>query len=130
MALGREAWRGVREQVSRLLSDQEPQLRDDAALQRETLVPMAAAEMLLPVEIGDYTDFYSSKDHASNVGAMFRGPEHALPPNWLHLPIAYHGRASSVVASGTDLYRPRGQTKPEGAESPIFGPSQAVDFEL
>jgi fumarylacetoacetase len=130
MALGRDAWRSVREQITRLLSDSEPLLRDDAALRQETLVPMAEAELLMPVEIGDYTDFYSSKDHASNVGAMFRGPENALPPNWLHLPIAYHGRASSVVASGTDLYRPRGQTKPEGAESPTFGPSQAVDFEL
>lgn len=130
MTLGRDACRSVREQVSRLLSDREPLLRDDTALQRESLVPMAEAELLLPVEIGDYTDFYSSKDHASNVGAMFRGPENALPPNWLHLPIAYHGRASSIVASGTDLHRPRGQTKPEGAESPIFGPSQAVDFEL
>lgn len=130
MTLSRDACRSVREQVSRLLSDREPLLRDDTALQRESLVPMAEAELLLPVEIGDYTDFYSSKDHASNVGAMFRGPENALPPNWLHLPIAYHGRASSIVASGTDLHRPRGQTKPEGAESPIFGPSQAVDFEL
>jgi fumarylacetoacetase len=91
---------------------------------------MAEAELLLPVEIGDYTDFYSSKDHASNVGAMFRGPEHALPPNWLHLPIAYHGRASSVVVSGVDLHRPRGQTKAETASEPSFGPSQAVDFEL
>lgn len=130
MALGREAWRSVREQVSRLLSDQEPLLRDDASLRQAALVPRAEAELLLPVEIGDYTDFYSSKDHASNVGAMFRGPENALPPNWLHLPIAYHGRASSIVVSGTDLHRPRGQTKPEGAESPTFGPSQAVDFEL
>jgi fumarylacetoacetase len=130
MALGRDAWRGVRAQVSRLLSDQEPLLRDNAALRKAAFLPMADAEMLLPVEIGDYTDFYSSKDHASNVGAMFRGPENALPPNWLHLPIAYHGRASSVVASGTDLHRPSGQTKPEGAESPTFGPSQAVDFEL
>ena len=130
MALGRDAWRSVREQVGRLLCDRESRLRDDAALRQAALVPMAQAELLLPVEIGDYTDFYSSKDHASNVGAMFRGPENALPPNWLHLPIAYHGRASSIVASGTDLHRPRGQTKPEGAEAPSFGPSQAVDFEL
>ena len=130
MALGRDAWRSVREQVGRLLGDREPRLRDDAELRQAALVPMADAELLLPVEIGDYTDFYSSKDHASNVGAMFRGPENALPPNWLHLPIAYHGRASSIVASGTDLHRPRGQTRPEGAEAPSFGPSQAVDFEL
>lgn len=130
MALGREAWRSVREQLSRLLSHDEPRLRDDAKLCQAALVPMAEAELLLPVEIGDYTDFYSSRYHAANVGAMFRGPEHALPPNWLHLPIAYHGRASSVVVSGTDLRRPRGQTKPDGAEAPTFGPSQAVDFEL
>jgi len=130
MALGREAWRSVREQVSRLLSADEPLLRDDAKLRQSALVPMAEAELLLPVEIGDYTDFYSSRHHAANVGAMFRGPENALPPNWLHLPIAYHGRASSIVASGVDLRRPRGQTKPEGADSPTFGPSQAVDFEL
>ncbi|HXT57624.1 MAG TPA: fumarylacetoacetase [Pirellulales bacterium] len=130
MALGPEAWREVRQHVSRLLRDDEPMLRDDAELRETALVPMADAELLLPVEIGDYTDFYSSKDHASNVGAMFRGPEHALPPNWLHLPIAYHGRASSIVVSGVDLHRPRGQTKAETASEPAFGPSQAVDFEL
>ncbi len=130
MALGRPAWRETRAQISRLLRADEPALRDDAALRQESLVPMSAAELLLPVEIGDYTDFYSSKEHASNVGTMFRGPEHALPPNWLHLPIAYHGRASSIVVSGTDLHRPCGQTKAETAATPSFGPSQAIDFEL
>ena len=91
---------------------------------------MAEAEMLLPAEIGDYTDFYSSREHATNVGALFRGPDNALFPNWLHLPVAYHGRASSLVVSGTDLHRPRGQTKADDAASPTFGPSRAVDFEL
>jgi fumarylacetoacetase len=130
MALGREAWLSVRRQLTHMLRRDEATLRDDAALRREALVPMADCELLLPVEIGDYTDFYSSQEHATNVGAMFRGPENALPPNWLWLPIAYHGRASSIVVSGTDLCRPYGQTKPDDAQVPSFGPSQAVDFEL
>jgi fumarylacetoacetase len=130
MRLGRETWLAVRGQLMRLLSRDEPTLRDDAALRREALLPMAECELLLPVEIGDYTDFYSSKEHASNVGAMFRGPENALPPNWLWLPIAYHGRASSVVVSGTDPHRPCGQTKADDASQPAFVASRAVDFEL
>ncbi len=87
-------------------------------------------EMLLPIQIGDYTDFYSSREHAYNVGVMFRDPANALLPNWLHLPVGYHGRASSIVASGTPIKRPNGQTMPEGAEKPIFGPSKQLDFEL
>jgi fumarylacetoacetase len=82
------------------------------------------------VDIGDYTDFYSSREHATNVGTMLRGPENSLMPNWLHLPVAYHGRASSVVVSGTDLYRPMGQAKPPSADAPTFGPSRSLDFEL
>ncbi|HUY33875.1 MAG TPA: fumarylacetoacetase [Pirellulales bacterium] len=130
MALPRDAWRRARERISLLLRDDQPALRDDATLRREALVRQAEIEMLLPVEIGDYTDFYSSKEHATNVGTMFRGAENALPANWLHLPIAYHGRAGSVVVSGTDLHRPRGQTKADTAAAPSFGPSDAVDFEL
>jgi fumarylacetoacetase len=130
MGLGREAWLSVRRQLTHLLSRDEPTLRNDVALRQKALVPMTECQMLLPVEIGDYTDFYSSKEHATNVGAMFRGPENALPPNWLWLPIAYHGRASSVVVSGSDLRRPRGQTKAVDAQAPSFGPSRAVDFEL
>jgi len=84
----------------------------------------------MPVTIGDYTDFYSSKEHATNVGIMFRGKENALMPNWLHLPVAYHGRASSVVLSGTDIIRPKGQTKADDAEMPSFGPTKLLDFEL
>lgn len=91
---------------------------------------MDDVELLLPAGIGDYTDFYSSREHASNVGRMFRGDENPLLPNWLHLPVAYHGRASSVVVSGTDIRRPLGQTLPDGARTPIFGPSQEMDFEL
>ena len=85
--------------------------------------------MCLPVEIGDYTDFYSSREHATNVGIMIRSPENALMPNWLHLPVAYHGRASSIVVSGTDFHRPRGQTKPESG-GPVYGPTHSLDFEL
>ncbi len=130
MALGRSAWTEARSTISRLLRHDEPALRDNAALRARALVPMAEVEMLLPVEIGDYTDFYSSRHHASNVGAMLRGPENALMPNWLHLPVAYHGRASSIVVSGTDLHRPNGQTKADDAPAPTLGPSRMVDFEL
>src|SRR6185437_9772504 len=94
------------------------------------LVPMNEVSMLLPADIGDYTDFYSSREHASNVGAMFRGADKALLPNWLHLPVAYHGRSSSIILSGTDVQRPCGQSKPEGASTPIYGPSRSLDFEL
>jgi fumarylacetoacetase len=105
-------------------------LRDDAALRQRVLVPMTQVEMVLPAEIGDYTDFYSSREHATNVGIMLRGEQNALMPNWLHLPVAYHGRASSIVASGTDIRRPLGQTKADGTELPSFGPSRSLDFEL
>jgi len=130
MAVGRTAWSEVRAAVSRLLRADEPALRDNAALCERLLVPMAEVEMLLPADIGDYTDFYSSREHASNVGSMFRGPDKALMPNWLHLPVAYHGRASSVIVGGNPVRRPCGQSKPEGAATPIFGPSRSLDFEL
>jgi fumarylacetoacetase len=91
---------------------------------------MAAVEMHLPAVVGDYTDFYSSREHATNVGAMFRGPEKALQPNWLHLPVAYHGRASSIVPSGTDIRRPLGQIVEPGASQPSLTPSRELDFEL
>jgi len=86
--------------------------------------------MQLPVLIGDYTDFYSSKEHATNVGMMFRDPENALLPNWLHLPVGYHGRSSSIIPSGIPVHRPMGQTLPAGETSPVFGPSRLIDFEL
>ena len=130
MALGRAAWREARAIISRLLSADEPTLRDNFALRDRGLIPQSEVEMLLPVEIGDYTDFYSSREHATNVGAMLRGPENTLLPNWLHLPIAYHGRASSVVISGTDVRRPSGQAKAADAPAPTFGPTRALDFEL
>ncbi len=130
MALGRPAWREARTAISDLLRHDQPALRDNTELRASALVPQAAAELLLPAVIGDYTDFYSSREHATNVGIMMRGPDNALQPNWLHLPVAYHGRASSVVISGTDVRRPRGQTKPQEAAAPTFGPTRSLDFEL
>jgi len=84
----------------------------------------------LPIHIGDYTDFYSSREHATNVGVMFRDPANALLPNWLHLPVGYHGRASSIIVSGTPVHRPNGQTMPDGADRPVYGPTKQLDFEL
>jgi fumarylacetoacetase len=130
MALGKKAWAEARQTLSTLLSAEEPTLRDNESLREAVLTSADNVEMMLPVAIGDYTDFYSSEEHATNVGTMFRGPENALKPNWKHLPVGYHGRASSVVVSGTDLHRPKGQTIPADADQPVFGPSKRVDFEL
>ncbi len=129
-AAGRKTWRQVREHLSTLLDADEPRLRDDDELRNTALVPLDRIDMRSPFRIGDYTDFYSSREHATNVGTMFRGKDNALQPNWLHLPVAYHGRASSVVISGTPIERPSGQTKPDPDGPPTFGPSRAVDFEL
>ncbi len=130
MALGRPAWRKARTAIQRLLSRDQSTLRDDAAVRDAALLPMSSVEMLLPAAIGDYTDFYSSREHATNVGTMFRGQDNALQPNWLHLPVGYHGRSSSVVVSGTPVRRPMGQTKADDAERPSYGPSRLMDFEL
>ena len=129
-AAGPSAWSAARERVGRLLSAEEPTVRDDARLRESLLVPQSEVTMLLPVTVGDYTDFYSSKEHATNVGTMLRGAENALMPNWVHLPVAYHGRASSVVVSGTDVRRPLGQTCPDPAAPPAFGPTKSLDYEL
>lgn len=130
MALGRKVWREVRERIQHLLSEDESMLRDNTELRKLALIHQRDVEMLLPAQIGDYTDFYASKEHATNVGMMFRGKENALMPNWTHLPVGYHGRASSVVLSGTDVRRPNGQMKPADAASPLFGPCLQLDFEL
>jgi fumarylacetoacetase len=130
ITLGRAVWHQTRERVAELLSSEQRALRDNRVLRERALVPLAAAELALPIEVAGYTDFYSSKEHASNVGAMFRDPKNALLPNWLHLPVAYNGRASSVVVSGTPIRRPMGQTKAPDAERPVFGPSRKLDFEL
>lgn len=130
MSRGRPAWRAVRRILTDLLGDGPSPLRDDAALRAEALIPIEKATMRLPAEIGDYTDFYSSKEHATNVGIMMRGKDNALQPNWLWLPVGYHGRASSIIPSGSDVRRPRGQTRADEAPAPSFGPSRLVDFEL
>lgn len=130
MARDRSCWRQVRRRISELLRHDTPALRDNTPLRERALVPMSQSEMLLPARIGDYTDFYSSREHATNVGIMLRGAQNALMPNWVHLPVAYHGRASSVVISGADIPRPQGQTKADDDERPTFGPSRSLDFEL
>ncbi len=129
MSLGRDAWKETRLILSKLFSEDNSNLRD-SKIKNDVLFHVSDVEMILPVDIGDYTDFYSSKEHASNVGKMFRGEENALMPNWLHLPVAYHGRSSSVVVSETDIKRPSGQMLTKGASSPSFGVSNRLDFEL
>ncbi|HEY1582777.1 MAG TPA: fumarylacetoacetase [Chthoniobacterales bacterium] len=130
LALGRPVWRKTREILQHLLAAETATLRDDEALRARAFHRQEEVTMQLPARIGDYTDFYSSYHHAFNVGTMFRGPENALMPNWKWLPIAYHGRASSIVLSGTDVRRPRGQIKPPDAAAPVFSESRALDFEL
>ena len=127
---GPDAWRRAREAIGDLLHEKNARLRDDARLRARAFAPQAAARMLLPLGIPGYTDFYSSKEHATNVGSMFRDPQHALLPNWLYVPIAYNGRASSIVVSGTPVLRPNGQTKRPDARQPVFGPCRKLDFEL
>jgi len=130
LALGRPAWRKARENIQHLLASDTPTLRDDEGLRARAFFAQSEVSMQLPARIGDYTDFYSSYHHAHNVGTMLRGPENALMPNWKWLPVAYHGRASSIVVSGADVRRPHGQTKPPNAETPTFGPSRSFDYEL
>lgn len=130
MLLGRAAWREARARLSHLLDVETLTLQDDKPLRAKAVLPMRDVELRLPVEIGDYTDFYSSREHATNVGTMFRGADNALMPNWLHLPVGYHGRASSIVVSGTPVRRPLGQTHDGQAPAPDFGPTRELDFEL
>lgn len=127
---GKKTWRLVRNRLAELFDINNPKLRDNKEHCEVVIFDLADIEMLLPVQIGDYTDFYSSKEHATNVGKMFRDPENALLPNWLHIPVGYHGRSSTIVPSGIPVHRPMGQTLPNGENSPVFGPSRLVDFEL
>jgi fumarylacetoacetase len=127
---GKKTWRAVRNRLSEIFEDSNPKLRDNEKHKNTILFDISEIEMLLPVQIGDYTDFFSSKEHATNTGKMFRDPENALLPNWLHIPVAYHGRSSTIIPSGIPVHRPMGQTLPNGETSPVFGPSKLVDFEL
>jgi len=130
IGLGKKKTREVRERISELLQHDYDELKSNVAAREIALIPMSEVEMQLPIRIPNYTDFYSSEEHATNVGTMFRDPKNALLPNWKHLPVGYHGRTSSIVVSGTDIHRPKGQIKPLDSEIPLFCPSQKVDFEL
>lgn len=130
MRLGKPAVREFRNRISDLLLDSNGELRDNAHHIEQVLIDMKDATMLLPMQIGDYTDFYSSIEHATNVGIMFRDPANALLPNWKHIPVGYHGRSSSIIVSDTPIHRPKGQTKSPEQEVPVFGPSKLLDFEL
>ncbi len=130
MGAGKEIWSSVRKQIQALLDEGNSSLKDNSELRERVFYKQSVVSMHLPAQIGDYTDFYSSRQHATNVGTMFRDPNNALLPNWLHLPVGYHGRASSVVISGTPVKRPNGQTLPMGEENPVFGPCRLMDFEL
>ncbi len=129
ISLGKQKTRKVREKVQELLLADNASLRDHS-IRGKVMVNRKEAEMLMPVKVGDYTDFYSSIEHATNVGKMFRDPENALLPNWRHIPVGYHGRASSIIPSGTPIYRPKGQYKDPTMDLPEFGPSRRLDFEL
>ncbi|HET9419069.1 MAG TPA: fumarylacetoacetase [Chthoniobacterales bacterium] len=130
LPLGRPEWRRLRHKLQHLLSADTATLRDDTKLRERVLHRQRDVTMQLPARIGNYTDFYSSYHHAHNLGTMLRGPENALMPNWKWLPVAYHGRTSSVVISGTEVRRPQGQVKPPDAPAPIFGPTRSLDYEL
>jgi len=130
IADGRKTWRAVRNKIADIFDAKNKTLQENKDHQKVILFTMNEVEMQLPVQVGDYTDFYSSEEHARNVGEMFRGADNALLPNWLHIPVAYHGRSSSIIPSGIPIRRPHGQKLPNGSDIPIFGPSRNLDFEL
>lgn len=127
--LGKPVTNAVRLKIQELLSA-DSKIKDDEKLIEECFFDISSVNMMMPVHIPNYTDFYSSIEHATNVGKMFRDPANALLPNWKHLPVGYHGRASSIIVSGADIIRPKGQMKPADAEKPFFGPCKQLDFEL
>jgi fumarylacetoacetase len=130
IGLGKSTTNKVRERIIDLFSNENKELQNNAAHQQLILKKQSDVCMLLPVQVGDYTDFYSSIDHATNIGKMIRDPENALMPNWKHIPVGYHGRASSIQVSGHSLHRPKGQQKPADAPVPVYGPCKLLDFEL
>ena len=130
IGLGKEVTNAVRSTLIDLLSNVDSGLKDNKNIFNAVFKKQSEVTMLLPVRVGDYTDFYSSIDHATNIGTMIRDPKNALMPNWKHLPVGYHGRASSICVSGHSFYRPKGQQKPADSEMPVFGPTKALDIEL
>ncbi len=129
IALGKKTTGAVRERLSDILNAKVDRW-NSREMSEHFLHPMDQVQLLLPIKVGDYTDFYSSIEHATNVGTLFRDPKNALMPNWRHLPVGYHGRASSIIVSGTPIVRPKGQSKPADATVPQFGPTRLMDFEL
>jgi fumarylacetoacetase len=129
MALGKDMTRAVRDRLSEILDENETKW-NSREMAKHIFYKMDEVELLIPIQIGDYTDFYSSIEHATNVGIMFRDPANALLPNWKHLPVGYHGRASSIVVSGTEIKRPKGQQIPKDSKQPVYGPCKLLDFEL
>ena len=127
---GKKTWRLVRNRIADIFDEKNTKLRDNKKDKDIVIFKMKDVEMQLPVLIGDYTDFYSSKEHATNVGKMFRDSENPLLPNWLHIPLGYHGRSSTIIPSGIPVNRPMGQILPNGEPTPVFGPSRMIDFEL
>ncbi len=127
---GKKTWRLVRNRIADIFDEKNPKLRDNEKDKDIIIFNIIDVEMQLPVLIGDYTDFYSNKEHATNIGKILGVTENALFSNWHHLPVAYHGRSSSIIPSGIPVHRPLGQTLPYGEETPVFGPSRCVDFEL
>ena len=130
MAMGPTRWKDIRTRLSALLSGADPALRDNAALCDRAFVAQDDATLHLPIQVTEFTDFYASREHATNVGRMFRDPDKALMPNWLHMPVGYNGRASTVVVSGTDIIRPSGQVRLPDADAPVFQASAKLDIEL
>lgn len=130
MKKGKLATRNLRNRISKLLDSAHTDLQQNQHHVDQVLIPVEQVQMCMPVQIGDYTDFYSSEQHAFNVGCMFRDPNNALLPNWKHIPVGYHGRSSSIVISGTPFHRPKGQQIPNPDEPPVFGPCRLLDFEL
>lgn len=130
IADGRKTWRAVRNRIAQIFDSNDKTLKENKQHKEIVLFRLDEIEMQLPVQIGDFTDFYSSMQHATNLELMFKNPENALSPNWFHIPVGYHARSSSIIPSGIPIHRPQGQTLPTGADLPVFGPSKCVDFEL
>jgi fumarylacetoacetase len=130
MLRGKEGTRALRNRISELFESSNEELKLNDNHIQQAFFNADEVEMLMPINVGDYTDFYSSEQHAYNVGCMFRDPNNALLPNWKHIPVGYHGRASSIVISGTPFHRPKGQQKPQEDQPPVFGPCKLLDFEL
>ncbi|MFT5860498.1 MAG: fumarylacetoacetase, partial [Flavobacteriaceae bacterium] len=130
MMKGKDGTRKLRDRLSKLFQNGTDDLKSKQHHVDQVLVSMDQVNMLMPIDVRDYTDFYSSEQHAFNVGCLFRDPDNALLPNWKHIPVGYHGRASSIIVSGHDIYRPKGQKKPPTADVPVFGQSNLLDFEL